>query len=132
MLYLLAGDEVSALHRIAQDEVWHFYAGDPIEHVQLDPPSGTVRVVRMSGEVAAGDAPQSFVAAGTWQGARLAVGRAAARSAAESAPATRHGYALLGCTVSPPFEERTFELLARADALRCFPTHAALIHALTR
>src|SRR5215469_15740816 len=28
--FLLAGNDFSALHRLAADEVWHFYAGAPL------------------------------------------------------------------------------------------------------
>ena len=41
--YLLAPDTFSALHRLASDEVFHFYLGDPVEMVQLDPQSGEGR-----------------------------------------------------------------------------------------
>ena len=37
--YLLLGDEVSAPHRIDATELWHFYAGDPLE-LTLEWPDG--------------------------------------------------------------------------------------------
>ncbi len=117
--FLLTADDFSALHRLEQDEIWHFHAGDRIEHVQLDPRDGTVRVTVMSAAVLAGDQPQVIVPGGCWQGARLAAG-------------ATQGYALVGCTVSPPWDERGFELARRADLLRAFPAQGALIAALTR
>lgn len=118
--FLLTRDDFSALHRIAQDEVWHFYAGDPVEHVQFSA-DGSVAVARMGSQVLAGEQPQVLVPAGVWQGARLA-------------PTTVNGagYALLGCTVSPPWDERGFELGARAALRAEFPAHAGWVHALTR
>ncbi|MBL9210128.1 MAG: cupin domain-containing protein [Opitutaceae bacterium] len=120
IVFLLTPRDFSALHRIAQDEVWHFYAGDPVEHVQFVA-DGSVAVARMGSQVLAGEQPQVLVPAGIWQGARLA-----------PAPAGGAGYALLGCTVSPPWYERGFELGARAELLAGFPAHAGWVHALTR
>ena len=41
------------------------------------------------------------------------------------------GWALFGCTVSPAFEFKDFELGSRAGLLRDYPEHAALIESLT-
>ena len=121
ILFLLTPEEFSALHRLAQDELWHFHAGDAVEHVQLDAVSGGCRVTRLGPDVHGGDAPQVFVPARVWQGARIAEGGTA-----------RQGYALVGCTVSPPWDEHGFELGARAGLLRDFPGHERWIEALTR
>lgn len=118
ILFLLTPEDFSALHRIAQDEVWHFHAGDPVEHVQFDAAAGGVRRHRLGPDVTRGDVPQLVVPAGCWQGARLAAGH--------------QGFTLLGCTVSPPWEERGFALAERAALTAEFPAHAAMIHALTR
>ena len=61
---------------------------------------------------------QAVVPAGTWQGARLCPGQ--------------RGWALFGCTVSPAWDEREFELGKRDALLREFPAGAAAIRALTR
>ena len=42
ILFLITPEEFSALHRIAQDELWHFHAGDPVEHVRIDPATNNV------------------------------------------------------------------------------------------
>lgn len=118
--FLLTRDDFSALHRIAQDEVWHFYAGDCVEHVQFAT-DGSAHVARLGPNVLAGDQPQVIVPAGAWQGARIASNQPDAA-----------GYALLGCTVSPPWDERGFELGTRAALLAEFPAHAGLIRVLTR
>lgn len=121
IFYLMTRVDFSALHRLAQDEIWHFHAGDPVEHVQLDPSTGTARRARLGPDVLAGDQPQVPVPAGRWQGARL-----------DPAGPARHGFALLGCTVSPPWDEAGFTLGARADLVREFPAAADLIRELTR
>jgi uncharacterized protein len=126
--FLLTDDDFSALHRLRTDEVWHFYAGDPVEHVQLDPRDGahSVQHTRLGPNVLAGDAPQVVVPAGVWQGARLA-GPPRVGSSTGLA-----GWALLGCTLAPPWEETRFELGAREVLLRAFPDHATIVHAFTR
>src|ERR1044071_9437046 len=31
--YLMTPEDFSALHCLSSDEIWHFHAGDPVEHV---------------------------------------------------------------------------------------------------
>ena len=119
--FLLTPADFSALHRLDCDETWHFYAGDPVEHVQFDPSDAPVRIIRMGADVAGGEQPQVRVPAGAWQGARIA-----------PAGSEHHGYSLLGCTVSPPWREDGFILGVRDDLLRRFPQHAEWILRLTR
>lgn len=118
--FLITPEDFSALHRLTQDELWHFYGGDRVEHVQLNPRNGALRVARLGPDVLAGDEPQVVVPAGHWQGARIAAGPAAL------------GWSLLGCTLSPPWDECGFDLGNRADLLARFPVENAWIHALTR
>lgn len=118
ILFLLTPEDFSAWHRLAQDEVWHFHAGDPVEHLQLLPPAGTVQRIRLGPDPGAGDSPQAIVPADTWQAARLAE--------------SRHGFALLGCTVSPPWDESGFELAEPALLAADFPLQREIIRALTR
>jgi uncharacterized protein len=114
--YLLCPGTFSALHRLRSDEVFHFYAGDPVEMLLL-PPDGGGRVVTLGGDLAAGQRPQQVVPAGVWQGARLGAGGA---------------WALLGCTVAPGFDFADYEEGARAALQGAWPAFAALITALTR
>ena len=118
ILFLLTPEAFSAWHRLGQDEVWHFHAGDPVEHLQIDPRNGTLHPTRLGVDPVSGDSPQAVVPAGTWQGARLA--------------ANRHGFALLGCTVSPPWDEKGFELGGRDTLAAEFSAHREIIRALTR
>lgn len=126
--FLLTTEDFSALHRLAQEEIWHFYAGDPVEHVQLDPHDGSARIVRLGANVLGGDTPQVRVPPRVWQGARLPLADPRGRDH----PALAHGWSLMGCTVSPPWDERQFELASRAALRAQFPGHAAWIQALTR
>lgn len=94
ILFLLAAGNVSHLHRIASDEVWHFYEGGPLLVHELR--DSDVHITRLSS-----DNPQHVVPAGTWFGAK---------------PAPGTEFALVGCTVAPGFDFADFELAER-DAL---------------
>lgn len=89
--YLLRVGERSRWHRVDAAEVWHFYAGDPLELLLED--GGAVSTHRLGTDVARGERPQAIVPAHVWQSARP-LGR----------------FALVGCTVAPGFEFSGFEL----------------------
>lgn len=114
--YLLTPETYSALHRLRGDEMFHFYLGDPVEMLQLDP-SGEGRVITLGTDLAAGMRPQVLVPRGVWQGTRLLPGGSAA---------------LLGTTMSPGFDPADFDLGRREALLAQYPAHRARILALTR
>jgi len=124
--FLITPDGFSALHRLNRDEIWHFYAGDAVDHVQLDPATGSLRRVRLGADVLGGEQPQLVVPAGVWQGARLAVADVGRSDSA------RKGFALMGCTMSPGWDAAGFTLGARAELERAFPDGAEFIRDLTR
>jgi predicted cupin superfamily sugar epimerase len=90
--YLLREEDVSAWHRVVDaDEVWHHYAGAPLE---LTLSAGRERSsLRLGPDLAAGERPQAVVPAGVWQSAR-----------------PLGGWVLVGCTVAPGFEFSSFEM----------------------
>jgi len=114
--YLLTPDTCSPLHRLASDEIFHFYLGDPVEMLCLAP-DGSGRTLLLGADVTAGQRPQVVVPRGVWQGARLVAGGA---------------WALLGTTVAPGFEYQDYEDGDRAVLLAAYPGFAAIIRALTR
>lgn len=116
--YLLGAGDMSALHRIHSDEVWHFYLGRPLEVVVLAA-DGTARTIVLGVDLAAGQVPQAVVEAGAWFGARLH----------QPVPGA---FALVGCTVAPGFDFADLELAERAALLARYPQHAGVIAALTR
>ena len=113
--YLLTPESFSAIHRVRSDEVFHFYAGDPVEMLQLSP-DGESKVVAIGNDLDSGFEPQIVVPAGVWQGCRLKPGGR---------------WALMGCTVAPGFDYADFEAATRLELLRDYPAHADLIAALT-
>jgi hypothetical protein len=92
ILYLLLSGESSAAHRIDATEMWHFYAGDPLE-LRREWPDGRIDTDVMGPDIEAGQLPQLVVPPGVWQSARP-LGR----------------YSLMGATVSPAFTFEGFEL----------------------
>jgi predicted cupin superfamily sugar epimerase len=113
--YLLTPETCSRMHRLTSDEVFHFYAGDPVEMLQLTSGAGGRKLV-LGPDVAGGQVPQLVVPAGVWQGSRLVAGGA---------------YALLGATVSPGFDRADFTAGERAALFAEFPEHAPDIERLT-
>lgn len=95
--FLLAKGQKSVFHRVTSDEVWHFYAGSPLnlmrvmgdfsamERVKLGPPGGGRRSMYV-------------IPAGQWQAAE-----------------TAGDYSLVGCSVGPGFDFEDFTLM-RDDA----------------
>jgi predicted cupin superfamily sugar epimerase len=114
--FLLQGNDFSALHRIRQDEVWHFYDGSTVTVHVLDG-SGGYRPIKLGRQIALGEALQAVVRAGCCFAATLDEPRS---------------FALVGCTVAPGFDFADFELLSRQQLLGQFPQHRALIERLTR
>src|SRR5215472_5008179 len=121
--YLLEPDTFSEMHMLASDEIFHHYAGDPVEMLQLHPDGSTQRTV-LGRDLRAGERPQVVVERGVWQGSRLL---AAAQQSADA-----YGWALLGCTVSPGFEFADYRSAPRAELIARWPDEAAMITAFTR
>jgi predicted cupin superfamily sugar epimerase len=113
--YLLAPGTLSALHRLASDEIFHFYLGDPVRMLQLTP-EGTGQAIVLGADLLAGHKLQVVVPRGVWQGSMLEPGSQ---------------FALLGCTVAPGFDYADYEHARREDLLERYPRFADLITKLT-
>jgi predicted cupin superfamily sugar epimerase len=113
--YLLTARTFSALHRLASDEIFHFYVGDPVRMLQLTP-NGRGQTVVLGPELLAGQEVQVVVPRGVWQGSLLEPGGR---------------FALLGCTVAPGFEYADYEAGKRTALTAKYPQFADLIGRLT-
>jgi uncharacterized protein len=110
--------DFSAMHRLATDEMWHFYGGAPIEMLLLYP-DGHGETVVVGPDVRSGQRPQFLVPRGVWQGSRpMAVG---------DAP-----YSFFGTTMTPGFEYSDYEQGYRDALTARYPAFAQKIAALTR
>ncbi len=109
--FLLEAEQFSAFHRIKSDEMWHFYAGEPLNIYVIDP-EGTLEKIRLGSNFVGGETYQAVVQAGCWFA---------------SMPANKNSYSFVGCTVAPGFDFDDFELAERDALVSAFPQHATLI-----
>lgn len=91
--YLLEAGDLSHWHRVDAVEVWHYYAGAPIELSLSD--GITLDRQVLGSDLAGGQRPQVVVPRDVWQ---------SAKSLGE--------WTLVGCTVAPGFRFSGFELAA--------------------
>jgi predicted cupin superfamily sugar epimerase len=113
--YLLEPETFSEMHCLKSDEIFHFYAGDPVEMLQLHA-GGKGEIIRIGNRLDQGERPQVVVRCKVWQGSRLAPGGQ---------------WALLGCTVSPGFEFDDYETDTREALCAEWPDFSRLIRELT-
>jgi len=109
--FLLKSGQQSAFHRLASDEIWHFYQGSPIE-VYIITKRGKLLNYTLGPDIANGQMFQLVIPNGCWFAARV--------PAADS-------FALVVCSVSPGFDFDDFELADTNALLKQYPQHAELI-----
>jgi len=90
--YLLKAGEVSSWHRVDAAEVWHWYAGAPLELSRRRDDEPSVTQI-LGSDIQSGERPQIVVPPHVWQSAR-----------------SLGSWTLTGCTVAPGFEFSGFEL----------------------
>jgi predicted cupin superfamily sugar epimerase len=90
--YLLKSGERSHWHKVDADEIWHHYAGAPLE-LSMSDDGRSVRHLRLGTDFGVGELPQVVVPRHVWQAAR-----------------SLGSWTLVGCTVTPAFEYQGFEL----------------------
>lgn len=114
--FLLTPDSFSALHFLNEDEVYHFYLGDPVQLYELTP-EGILQETILGSRLDEGQQVQYPVYANRWHGSRLVVGG---------------NWALLGTTMAPGFAWEDFKLGNRNELISSYPKHKQLITELTR
>jgi predicted cupin superfamily sugar epimerase len=97
--YLITPQSFSSLHRLAFDELFHFYAGDPCQMIQIGA-NGALSEYQLGADFANGQRPQVVVPARSWQGTKLIEGGS---------------WALIGTTMTPGFRPEIFELASLSD-----------------
>ena len=90
--FLLKAGERSHWHKVDADEIWHHYAGAPLE-LSMSDDGRSVRHLRLGTDFGIGEQPQIVVPRQVWQAAR-----------------SLGAFTLVGCTVSPAFQFEGFEL----------------------
>ena len=113
--FLLRGRDVSRFHRLASDEIWHFYAGSSLTLHIIDP-KGAYQSVLLGVDGRRRQQPQLVIKRHHWFAAIVDNPRE---------------YTLMGCTVAPGFDFADFELADRDTLVRRCPGKAALIQRLT-
>jgi uncharacterized protein len=114
--YLLRGNEFSAFHRIKSDEMWHFYAGIPLNIYVIDP-AGNFELITMGQNFNNGEVFQAVIRAGNWFAAQ---------------PVSVSGFSFMGCTVAPGFDFDDFELAMADQLAETYPQHTDLIRQFCR
>jgi uncharacterized protein len=92
--FLLALGEHSAWHRVDAVEIWHYYAGAPLQ-LLISNDGKTTQAIQLGAQLASGERPQAVVPAHAWQAAK-----------------STGAWTLVGCTVAPGFSFDGFEMAA--------------------
>ena len=109
--YLLVGDEFSSFHRIKSDELWHFYAGSSLT-LYIIGTDGKLNKIRLGTDIDSGETFQGVVKSGSWFAASIN---------------DHDSYSLVGCTVSPGFDSRDWELGEFEILNKAYPQHKSII-----
>lgn len=113
--FLLKHGQFSALHKIASDEMWHFYEGDELCIYEITQ-EGKLKQHRLGRDLEKGQSFTCVIKAGSWFGSRCEV---------------ENGFSLVGCTVAPGFDFKDFILAERTQLCEKFPQYKKLIEELT-
>lgn len=114
--YLLQRKDYSAFHKLKSDEVWHFYDGSALQIYIIDQ-SGNFSIKLLGKNAENEEAFQIVIAKECWFAAELV---------------DKTSFSLVGCTVSPGFDFRDFEMADCSKLADQFPMHKELIQRLCR
>lgn len=106
----------SAMHRLKSEEVFHFYLGDPVTMLLLEP-QGNSQIVTLGNDILNGQKLQQMIPRSTWQGCCLK---------------DEGKFALMGTTVAPGFEFDDYEQVDNNELLEKYPQQKELILRLVR
>lgn len=114
--FLLEYGEFSAFHRIASDELWHFYDGSTLCIYEINTEGFLIKHL-LGRYIDKGESLQVLIPAGSWFASRVE---------------TEGDFALCGCTVSPGFDFADFELAEKHSLRIEYPAHTHIINQLCR
>ncbi len=114
--YLLDGDQFSAFHKVRYDEIWHFYKGSSVSLYVLTDSEKTLNI-QIGNDLENNENIQYVIKGNTWFGAEIN---------------DKSLYSLIGCSVSPGFDFKDFELGKRDKLIKIYPQHEYVINRLTR
>ncbi|RRO20303.1 cupin domain-containing protein [Flavobacteriaceae bacterium 14752] len=109
--FLLTSNQFSAFHRITQDEIWHFYEGSPVK-IHMISKAGDYSSIVVGRDFTKDQLPQYVVKGGIWFAAEVL---------------DEKSFSLVGCTVSPGFDFKDFEMPSRQTLLELFPDLKSVI-----
>ena len=104
----------SAFHRLQSDEIWHHYDGCDVKIYIIDD-NGELIIQRLGKEHEDANL-QVIVPAKHWFAAEVTI----------------DDFSFVGCTVTPGFIYKDFELADRAGLIELYPQHQKIIARLTR
>lgn len=111
ILFLLRENDISAFHRLKSDETWHCYAGGTATLHMIDKDRKYTTVL-LGSPLMEGAVPQYVVPAGTMFAVSVNDGSE---------------FAFFGCTVSPGFDFKDFELPSRKELYDMYPDKRELV-----
>ena len=114
--YLLTAPEFSCFHRVDCDELWHFYAGNPITLYQIDPHGQLTQTLVGNPLEHKGASPVVIVEKGKWFAAEIV---------------DNIGFSLVGCTTTPEFLFEAYDIGNTERLSNQYPQHRDLISRLT-
>ncbi len=112
--FMLVGSEISSLHRINQDETWHYYDGAGMI-IHIIDPEGNYRTELLGRDPEGGSLPQLTVEAGCLFSAEVA---------------SDDSFCLVGCTCSPGFSFDDLQIPSVSDLLAAMPELRGVIERL--
>ena len=114
--FLLEGKNISALHKLQSDEIWHFYDGCPVK-IYIITPQGKLEERMIGHNLDNKESLQTVICKHSWFGAELT---------------DKSSFCLIGCTVSPGFDFQDFEMGKRVKLIEQYPEFSEIILRLTK
>ncbi len=111
--YLLNKNQISPIHRVKNDEIWHFYLGSPLIMYILNEEQNPT-IVKLGNNLKDDDESclNYAIKKNSWFCAEVY---------------NKESFSLVGCTVSPGFDFEDFQLGNKTDLLLQYPQYTSII-----